>query len=42
LSDAKLRTKLGKAALNYAKTRWTDTAQAERMIAFYKEVIPKE
>jgi glycosyltransferase involved in cell wall biosynthesis len=42
LSDAKLRTKLGKAALNYAKTRWTDTAQAERMIAFYKEVMPKE
>lgn len=39
LSDAKLRTKLGKAALSYAKTRWTDKAQAERMIAFYKEVI---
>ncbi len=41
-SDAKLRTKLGKAALNYAKTRWTDKAQAERMIAFYKEIMPQE
>jgi glycosyltransferase involved in cell wall biosynthesis len=39
LSDAKLRAKLGKAALNYAKTRWTDKAQAERMITFYKNLV---
>ena len=41
LNDAKLRRKLGIAALNYAKTRWTDKAQAEKMISFYKEIIPK-
>ena len=38
LSDQTAREALGKAAYHYAKTRWTDRAQAERMIAFYKDV----
>jgi glycosyltransferase involved in cell wall biosynthesis len=38
LSDKALRDALGKAAYNYAKTRWTDKAQAERMINFYTDV----
>jgi glycosyltransferase involved in cell wall biosynthesis len=38
LSDKAKRNVLGKAAYNYAKTRWTDKAQAERMIDFYKDV----
>ena len=38
LSDSDAREALGKAAYHYAKTRWTDRAQAERMIAFYKDV----
>ncbi len=38
LSDKAHRDGLGKAAYNYAKTRWTDRAQAERMINFYKDV----
>jgi hypothetical protein len=39
LSNPKLKATLGKAALKYAKNKWTDAVQAERMIAFYKEVI---
>ena len=38
LSDQTAREALGKAAYHYAKTRWTDRAQAERMITFYKDV----
>jgi len=38
LSDKARRDALGKAAYKYAKTRWTDKAQAERMINFYKDV----
>jgi glycosyltransferase involved in cell wall biosynthesis len=38
LSDKAHRNVLGKAAYHYAKTRWTDKAQAERMINFYKDV----
>ena len=39
LSNPELKATLGKAALKYAKNKWTDAVQAERMIAFYKEVI---
>ena len=38
LSNKSGRNALGKAAYHYAKTRWTDRAQAERMINFYKDV----
>jgi 1,2-diacylglycerol 3-alpha-glucosyltransferase len=38
LSDKARRIALGKAAYHYAKTRWTDKAQAERMINFYTDV----
>ena len=38
LSNKSGRNALGKAAYHYAKTRWTDRAQAERMINFYKVV----
>ena len=38
LSNKSVRNALGKAAYHYAKTRWTDRAQAERMINFYKDV----
>ena len=38
LSDQARRDDLGNAAYNYAKTRWTDRAQAERMINFYTDV----
>ena len=39
LSDKALRKKLSAAGLKYVKTRWTDKAQAERMITFYQEVL---
>ena len=39
LSDKKLRKQLSDAGIDYVKTRWTDRAQAERMIAFYQEVV---
>ena len=39
LSDKKLRKQLSDAGIGYVKTRWTDRAQAERMIAFYQEVV---
>lgn len=39
LSDKKLRKQLSDAGIEYVKTRWTDRAQAERMIAFYQEVV---
>ena len=38
LSDKTQCNALGKAAHHYAKTRWTDRAQAERMINFYTDV----
>jgi glycosyltransferase involved in cell wall biosynthesis len=38
LSDNARCDALGKAAYHYAKTRWTDKAQAERMIDFYTDV----
>ena len=38
LSNKSVRNALGKTAYHYAKTRWTDRAQAERMINFYKDV----
>ena len=38
LSNRSGRNALGKAAFDYAKTRWTDRAQAERMINFYQDV----
>jgi glycosyltransferase involved in cell wall biosynthesis len=38
LSDKARRDALGKAGYHYAKTRWTDKAQAERMINFYTDV----
>jgi glycosyltransferase involved in cell wall biosynthesis len=37
-SDQARRDALGKAAYQYAKARWTDKAQAERMIHFYTDV----
>ena len=39
LSDKSLRKQLSEAGVDYVKTRWTDRAQAERMIAFYQEVV---
>jgi glycosyltransferase involved in cell wall biosynthesis len=39
LSDKKLRKQLSDAGIDYVKTRWTDRAQAERMIDFYQEVV---
>ena len=38
LSNKSDRNALGKAAYHYSKTRWTDRAQAERMINFYQDV----
>ena len=39
LSNPSQSKALGRAAYHYAKTRWTDSAQAERMINFYQDVV---
>lgn len=41
LHDDTKRRKLGAAARNYASKRWSARLQAERMLAFYQELVAK-